>query len=435
VNEPGAIQTGPPGSTEPDPYAVMIRGIERVALAGRYLIFTTMLALFVLGHIKGNVRDAAVISAALILHSVFAHWALWKNRLDLLVSRFNFLLYLVELSIIVSFSGADESPTFVLYILFLIGFSAYQRQLRSLIAAAIVCCLAYTLVLFIEWRLVGLSSSLGELVFKQMSILLAGWLVGNLSQRIRRAEEESHSQALRVASSEAALRAILDHTADPILVFDENDLVVDANDSAGQYFGQARETLLGQRMRTFIFDDGTLPQKRSVLQHKGQLRGEQLLIGPDGEERAADVLVRSFIRDGKPYYVTLIHDITPQKDLQEATRQANLRLERLNRQLRHLDELRTGFLAAISQKLRSPLSAVLGYIEMLLQEELGDITREQRKALQTCRRGTVRAFRIIDEALALGSEGETQKMPEPAEAPPRPAKNADVNAPSGEPGK
>ena len=72
---------------------------------------------------------------------------------------------------------------------------------------------------------------------------------------------------------------------------------------------------------------------------------------------------------------------------------------------------------------------------MLLQEELGDITREQRKALQTCRRGTVRAFRIIDEALALGSEGETQKMPEPAEAPPRPAKNADVNAPSGEPGK
>ncbi|HOF41733.1 MAG TPA: PAS domain S-box protein [Candidatus Hydrogenedentes bacterium] len=406
---------------------------------GRYLLFFAMLALFFLGHLKGEYVDIAVIGMAILLHGSYTHWALWKNRLDFLVSRLNFVLYLVELSVIVLFSGADESPAFVLYILFLIGFSAYRRELRTLLAAAAACCLAFTVVLIIEWRFAGLSRSLGDLIFKQMTLLLAGWFVGNLSQRLRHAEQESHNQAQRVASSEATLRAILDHTGDPILVFDENDLVVDVNESACHYFGRIREALMGQRVRTFVFDDGTLPQKMSVLRHKGQLQGEQLMIGPDGEERAADVLVRSFIRDGKPYYVTLIHDITPQKDLQEATRQANMRLERLTRQLRHLDELRTGFLAAISQKLRSPLSAVLGYIEMLLQEELGDITREQRKALQTCRRGTVRAFRIIDEALVTGHEGDAHKKSAAGDTAPRAVENperpADARAPAGSPGE
>ncbi len=417
------ILNGLPSSAVPPPYAEMIRGVERVALAGRYLLFFTMLAAFYLGHLRGEYVDIVVIGLAILIHGVYTHWALWKNRLDLLASRLNFVLYLVELSVIVLFSGGDESAAFVLYILFLICLSAYRRELRIFLAAAILCCLAFTLVLFIEWRLDGISRPLGELFFKQMSLILAGWFVGNLSQRLRSAEEESHNQARRVMSSEATLRAILDHTGDPILVFDENDIVGYVNESACHYFGRPREAMVGLRARAFVFDDGTLPQKMSVLRQKGQFQGEQLMIGSDGEERAADVLVRSFIRDGKPFYVTLIHDISPQKDLQEATRQANMRLERLTRQLRHLDELRTGFLAAISQKLRSPLSAVLGFIEMLLQEELGDITREQRKALQTCRRGTLRAFRIIDEALVTGHEGDTHKRPGSVEAASRAVQN------------
>jgi signal transduction histidine kinase len=159
-------------------------------------------------------------------------------------------------------------------------------------------------------------------------------------------------------------------------------------------------------VRSFLFDDGTIPQKFAAMRRRGFFNGEQLVIGPDGEERAVELIIRSFTRDDKQYYVALGHDVTPQKELQEATRQANLRLERLNRELRHVDQLRTGFLSTISQKLRSPLSAVLGYIEMLLQEELGDLTKDQRKALQTCRRGTLRAFRIIEETLAVRKEEE-----------------------------
>ncbi len=387
-----------------DPYTNLIRCVERTALAMRHALFLTMLTLFYLGHLRGNHTDAIVIASIVLAHSVFAHWVLWTGRYRLFMSHFNFLLYMAEITVIVAFSGAGDSPGFVLYIIFLIGFSAYQRGFRTILLAALLCSAAYAAVLAAEWRLVGPSRPLGELAFKQLTILASGWLVATLSRRLREAEYESFSQAQHLAASEATLRMILDHAADPILVLDENEFVLDANDTACAFFGLPRSKVLGQRVRSFLFDDGTLPQKLAAMRRRGHFRGEMLMMGADGEERSVDVMVRSFMREDRQYYVALGHDITPQKDLQEAARQAHLRLERLNRELRQVNELRTTFMARISQTLRSPLSAVLGYIEMLLQDELGGLTRDQRKALQTCRRGTLRAFRIIDDALTLRSE-------------------------------
>ena len=52
----------------------------------------------------------------------------------------------------------------------------------------------------------------------------------------------------------------------------------------------------------------------------------------------------------------------------------------------------------VSQKLRSPLTAILGYMDLLLDEELGELLPEQRKSLQTCRRSTLRIFKLLDES-------------------------------------
>jgi len=397
-----------------DAYTSLIRAVERAALVTRYVLLGCMLALFLLGYIRGRILDVWVISSVVLAHNAFSHWVLWTGRYSLFTSRFNFVLYLAEITVLVAFSGGDESPAFVLYILFLAGLGAYRHDFRQILMITALCCAAYAGVLAAEWRLAGLSRPFGELAFKQLVILSAGWLAATLSRRLRDAEYESFNRAQRLATSEAALRMILDHAADPILVLDEDEFIIDANDTACTYFGLARDRILGQRLRSFLFDDGTLPQKLAAMRRRGQFHGEMLMMGTDGEERSIDVRVRSFIRDDKQYYVALGHDITPQKELQEVARQTNLRLERLNRELGQVNELRTAFMANISLTLRSPLAAVLGYIEMLLQDELGGLNRDQRKALQTCRRGTLRAFRIIDDALALRRDKEPPHQAEAA---------------------
>ncbi|MEA3364050.1 MAG: hypothetical protein U9Q79_00290, partial [Candidatus Hydrogenedentes bacterium] len=193
-------------SSENDSYIGLIRGVEHVALTARHLVLALMILLFFMGYIQGNLFDLSIIILVVVGHSVFAHWVLWSGRYDLLVSYFNFFLYLFEFSVVVSFSGADESPGFVLYVIFLIGFSAYRRDLPTIMLAAVACCLAFTIVLLIELYLADLSRTLGELAFKQLSILAAGWLVGNLSHRLLRVEQQSFTQAQRLASSEATLR-------------------------------------------------------------------------------------------------------------------------------------------------------------------------------------------------------------------------------------
>lgn len=381
-----------------DTYTLLITSIERIALGMRYVCYAIMAPLFLLGYIEGNYRDFAVVTVVVVLHNAFAHWALWTGRHALLVSPWNFLIYFAETSVIILFTGAEESAGFVLYFLFLIGFSAYCRDAVRLILVTLLCCGSYAAIVSFEWYRIGLAEAFGVIVFKNLSILLCGLLLANLSRRLRDVEVDSFTRAQELAASEATLRTILDHTADPIFVFDDNEFLTMVNDRACELFALHRDELLGQRVRKFMFDDGTLPAKLATLRSRGAYQGEQLLVAADGAEHAADIVVRSFIREQQRYHVALVHDITPQKELQETTREANSNLERLNRELRQVNALRTGFLASVSQKLRSPLSAVLGYLDMLLDEELGPTTAEQRRALQTCRRGTLRAFRVLDEA-------------------------------------
>jgi signal transduction histidine kinase len=68
--------------------------------------------------------------------------------------------------------------------------------------------------------------------------------------------------------------------------------------------------------------------------------------------------------------------------LQDALRQRNLELAAANAELRHLDELKSQFVAVAAHELRNPLSAILGYVEMLLDEDLGPLPGEQRRYLE-----------------------------------------------------
>ena len=53
-----------------------------------------------------------------------------------------------------------------------------------------------------------------------------------------------------------------------------------------------------------------------------------------------------------------------------------------NDRLRDMDRLRTEFYRNVSHELATPLTPIVGYLRMLIDEELGDITNPQKKALQ-----------------------------------------------------
>lgn len=389
----------------------LVLNIEQVGMICRYLLYFSVSALFLAGCVTGSLNDLVVITVVVLGHNLIVHWALLGRHLRFLQSGFNLGIHLAEISCIALFTGAEESIAFVLYMLLIVGFSGYSRRLRHVLGVTLLCCAAYVVVIVIEYAVAGLSVPFGLIVAKFLLIAVTGWLTGLVCSRLWEIEENYIRQAQRLASSEATLRAILNNAADPIVVYDENEFIVEANERACAFLAIPHERMVGQRIRAFLFDDGTLPGKLALLRSRGELKSEEVIIDSNGEEHQVEMLVRSYMREDRAYHVVVAHEISARKEFEEVQRLANLRLERLNRELRQLDDLKTGFLTSMSQRLRSPLAAILGYVEMLNDEELGEVTFEQRKALQTCRRCARRMFRLMDEALELGRP---QHEPPPA---------------------
>lgn len=382
----------------------LVIGVERMALIMRYLLYLMLASLYFVGQLPGSWLSLAIITAAILLHNVFTHWVLWRRRYKLLFSKWNFLIYLAEVSLVVAFTGADRSEAYVLFFFLIIGFSAYSQRFSTIVSVAVLCSILYAGIMALEGATHGTNAPPGAMVVKVLGIFVCGWLVASLSRLLHRVEANALLRSTALAASEATLRTILDTTAEPILVYDEREFIVDANTSACRFLATPREVLLGTRIRVYLFDDGTLPQRWASLRARGEYQGELIMVDAEGGEHTVDLKARSFVREHQRYFVCVARDITEQKDYQEVTRLANENLERLNRELRQLNDLKAGFLGSTAQKLRGPLAPLLGYLDLLINEELGDITEEQRRALHTCRRSALRLLRLAEDT-PMFSEG------------------------------
>jgi PAS domain S-box-containing protein len=79
----------------------------------------------------------------------------------------------------------------------------------------------------------------------------------------------------------------------------------------------------------------------------------------------------------------------------------NTALERLNTELRSLDEMKSGLLANVSHELHTPLVSIKGYTEMILKRKLGPLTPEQERGLQVANKNIDRLIELIDNLLSF----------------------------------
>jgi signal transduction histidine kinase len=84
-------------------------------------------------------------------------------------------------------------------------------------------------------------------------------------------------------------------------------------------------------------------------------------------------------------------------------------LVRANERLRDMDRLRTEFYRNVSHELATPLTPIVGYLRMLLDEELGELTRPQQKALRAMEE-SVRRLRATLDNLVDVTALETGRM-------------------------
>ena len=95
---------------------------------------------------------------------------------------------------------------------------------------------------------------------------------------------------------------------------------------------------------------------------------------------------------------------TLERRVEERTAELQKALERVS----ELSQLKSNFISNISHELRTPLTHIKGYLELLVTESLGNITEEQRHALQVSQQSTGNLESLIEDLImvSLASRGE-----------------------------
>jgi signal transduction histidine kinase len=76
-------------------------------------------------------------------------------------------------------------------------------------------------------------------------------------------------------------------------------------------------------------------------------------------------------------------------------------LEKTTARLLELDQLKDRFVATVSHELRTPLTSIHGYLGLVLDDEAGELSDEQRKFLSIAGRNTDRLRRLVQDLLLI----------------------------------
>ena len=218
----------------------------------------------------------------------------------------------------------------------------------------------------VELRDVARAIAAGDL--SRRPALSAPGEVGDLATALHRMAEQLSGRLVAMQADELLMTAVLESLEEGVLALDERGMVVRMN----------------ERARTLLDLGAALPFPRELLPREHELRAavEVALAGdsmPPTETRLYD---RTIVVAARPL----------------ATRGAVVTVLDLT-QLRRLETIRRDFVANVSHELKTPLTAVRGFAETLLDEE---IPADQRRAFaETIRDNAERMQRIVDDLLDL----------------------------------
>lgn len=166
------------------------------------------------------------------------------------------------------------------------------------------------------------------------------------------------------------LEAILKQVDDGVLVLDTQKRVMMVNQALRTAFGLGDKEVLGYSVEE-LFDNADLLH---ALERPEEADGQIEIQAPDGS-----IFVMHTTQITDVGTVASLHDIT---------------------YLKELDRLKGDFVNAVSHDLRSPLTAILGYVELI--ERAGEVNEQQAQFIERVKSSVHSTTGLIGDLLDLG---------------------------------
>jgi len=217
---------------------------------------------------------------------------------------------------------------------------------------------------------------------------LPGALVLDTSDELNQVAEdinslvEEHREKIRLAlEKNGKLEAALSSMVEGIVTLDSESRIESSNRGMEAILDRPGREIQGKTLLE-AFLNADLQNALASFRRKGEPVLKEIHL--EGKEpRIVDVSI-SAIRDlpeGEEKTMLVFHDVT---------------------RLKKLEQMRTDFVANVTHEIRTPLTAIIGFIQTLLNGAMDD-RDTARKFLQTIGKNAERLSRLVDDLLTLSS--------------------------------
>lgn len=204
--------------------------------------------------------------------------------------------------------------------------------------------------------------------------------------------EDSWKAKERLAEEGNKLQTILSSIGDGLILIDGSYRVALVNPSASRMFGMKEEELLGQDLRSVItlwrkdkdvIPPASWPIEEVFLTKKvitGTLEDNLSISTEKHPERIPIVFSIAPLGGGHAGVVIIFRDASRDREL---------------------DEAKSGFISVASHQLRTPLTSIRWYSEMLLSQDAGPLNESQKDFMNEIHSGAERLYQTVDLLLGI----------------------------------
>jgi len=244
----------------------------------------------------------------------------------------------------------------------------------------------------------------------QAFVVCAALLVLPLSVAIRQRQETM----TELQRSEALFRHGFNGARVGMLLLDRDEgalRIVEINAVALRLLtgddGRTEDDLLGVSWSQLL-DPSSGQMVDAVLPTAGQDPVAVDATGWQGEVQVArpsrawlEVTLSPLIEYSGNLYTAQLVDVTERRSAEEQLRSALEKERRAVERLTELDQAKDDFVTNISHELRTPITSVIGYAEMLAAGDAGDLDRLQLGMVEKVQRNAGRLLSLIEDVLAV----------------------------------